>query len=76
VSVDIDSTLYQTQVFASSHGDMNVRSRRRRQIGNSTATWGDRPVLLLLGIRSGIEGVNPIYYNTKVNFVIFFLPGE
>lgn len=24
--------------------------------------WGDRPVLLLLGIRLGLDGVNPIYY--------------
>ncbi|KAJ7870540.1 hypothetical protein B0H13DRAFT_2280591 [Mycena leptocephala] len=26
--------------------------------------WGDRPVLLLLGIRLGLDGVNPIYYET------------
>ncbi|PPQ82094.1 hypothetical protein CVT25_014340, partial [Psilocybe cyanescens] len=59
VSVATDGTLYQTQVFAASHGDAS-RSPRRRH----TTTWGDRPVLLLLGIRLGIEGVNPIYYDT------------
>ena len=77
MSVAIDSTLYQTNVFAASHGDMNVRSRRRHA-DNSSTTWGDRPVLLLLGIRLGIEGVNPIYYDTiKVNLsVIVFLPGR
>ena len=71
VSVAIDSTLYQTNVFAASHGDMNIRSPRRRYAGNSTTTWGDRPVLLLLGIRLGIEGVNPIYYDTiKVSLLL------
>ena len=34
-------------------------------------TWGDRPVLHLLGIRLGIECVNPIYYDTiKVCLVL------
>ncbi|KAF8154943.1 peptidase family C54-domain-containing protein [Crassisporium funariophilum] len=60
VSVATDSTLYQTQVYAASHGDTSGHSPRRRH----TASWGDRPVLLLLGIRLGIEGVNPIYYDT------------
>ena len=75
MAVAIDSTLYQTHVFAASHGDMSARSPRRRNDGNSTTTWGDRPVLLLLGIRLGIDGVNPIYYDTiKVKkIVIFFL---
>jgi cysteine protease ATG4 len=73
VAVAIDSTLYQTHVFAASHGDMSVRSPRRRHDGNSTTTWGDRPVLLLLGIRLGIDGVNPIYYDTiKVIFYYLF----
>ena len=50
---------------------MDVRSPRRRQVGKSTTTWGDRPVLLLLGIRLGIDGVNPIYYETiRVNLFL------
>ena len=63
VAVATDSTLYQSQVFTASHGDSantNYRSPRRHYM----RTWGDRPVLLLLGIRLGIEGVNPIYYDT------------
>jgi len=28
------------------------------------ATWGGRAVLVLIGIRLGIDGVNPIYYET------------
>ena len=71
MAVAIDSTLYQAHVFAASHGDMSVRPSRRRHDGNSITTWGDRPVLLLLGIRLGIDGVNPIYYDTIK--VIFFV---
>ncbi|KAJ7109010.1 hypothetical protein C8R43DRAFT_183653 [Mycena crocata] len=29
-----------------------------------TKAWGDRPVLLLLGIRLGLDGVNPVYHDT------------
>ena len=54
VSVAIDSTLYQTHVFAA---DMTVRSHKRHA-GHSTTTWGHKPVLLLLGIRLGIDGVS------------------
>ncbi|KAF9542127.1 hypothetical protein CPC08DRAFT_770477 [Agrocybe pediades] len=60
VAVVVDSTLYQNQVFAASHGETTSRSPRRQH----GTMWGDRPVLLLLGIRLGIEGVNPIYYDT------------
>ncbi|KAF8896755.1 hypothetical protein CPB84DRAFT_1848116 [Gymnopilus junonius] len=59
VSVATDGTLYQTQVYAASHGDSSRSPRRQHK-----STWGDRPVLLLLGIRLGIEGVNPIYYES------------
>ncbi|KJA22323.1 hypothetical protein HYPSUDRAFT_41184 [Hypholoma sublateritium FD-334 SS-4] len=59
VALATDGTLYQSQIFAASHGDAS-RAPRRQQ----TTTWGERPVLLLLGIRLGIEGVNPIYYET------------
>ncbi|KAJ7711319.1 hypothetical protein B0H16DRAFT_1817074 [Mycena metata] len=38
--------------------------RRRRRGKEETKRWGDRPVLLLLGIKLGIEGVNPVYYET------------
>ncbi|KAJ7199362.1 hypothetical protein GGX14DRAFT_661801 [Mycena pura] len=30
-----------------------------------TRAWGDRPVLLLLCIRLGLAGVNPVYHETK-----------
>jgi cysteine protease ATG4 len=72
VSVAIDGTLYQTHVFATSHDGMTVRSRKQHA-GHSTTTWGHKPVLLLLGIRLGIDGVNPIYYETiKVTFLLLW----
>ena len=75
MSVAIDGTLYQTHVFATSYDGMTVRSRKQHA-GHSTTTWGHKPVLLLLGIRLGIDGVNPIYYETikvNVSFIIVFL---
>lgn len=60
VSVATDGVLFQTDVFAASNGRAISRSPRR-QVG---AAWGDRPVLLLIGVRLGIDGVNPIYYET------------
>ena len=67
VALATDGTLYQSQIFAASHGDASRAPRRQH-----TLTWGERPVLLLLGIRLGIEGVNPIYYDTiKVRYLPF-----
>ncbi|KAJ7834430.1 hypothetical protein B0H13DRAFT_1914096 [Mycena leptocephala] len=33
--------------------------------GRAEKVWGDRQVFLLLGIRLGLEGVNPIYYEAR-----------
>ncbi|KAJ7616137.1 hypothetical protein FB45DRAFT_935358 [Roridomyces roridus] len=55
VCVGVDGTLYQSDVYAASSSS----SRRGKQ-----TRWGDRPVLLLLGIRLGLDGVNPVYYDT------------
>ncbi|KAJ7015817.1 hypothetical protein C8F04DRAFT_1284659 [Mycena alexandri] len=49
-----------TSSSAYSHG-----SRRKEKDGKeATKRWGDRPVLLVLGIKLGIEGVNPVRYET------------
>jgi len=35
--------------------------------------WGERAVVVLIGIRLGIDGVNPIYYDTiKANNLVTF----
>ncbi|KAK6981095.1 peptidase family C54-domain-containing protein [Favolaschia claudopus] len=83
VSVGIDGTMYQTDVFAASHSPLplhpsslpssasgSISSSRSSSSGHGLTTkqkerrWGDRPVLLLLGMRLGLDGVNPVYYET------------
>lgn len=60
VAVAVDGTLYESDVYAASRSVMY--STRRH--GHARMDWGDRAVLVLIGIRLGIEGVNPLYYNT------------
>lgn len=68
VSVGIDGTLFQSDVFAASHGTPGLARSTKKHV---KTTWGSKPVLCLLGIRLGLDGVNPIYYETiKVRFVI------
>ncbi|KAJ7224495.1 hypothetical protein GGX14DRAFT_351458 [Mycena pura] len=59
VSVATDSVLYQTCVFEASH----TSPASDPECDTHGLSWGDRPVLLLLGLRLGLEGVNPIYYD-------------
>ncbi|KAJ7348511.1 hypothetical protein DFH08DRAFT_866104 [Mycena albidolilacea] len=78
---------YQTEVFAalhslafapssssaasvSSHGHSSS-SRRSGSKKGKEPKKGDRPVLLLLGMRLGLDGVNPIYYETTMLLYIF-----
>ncbi|KAJ6527519.1 peptidase family C54-domain-containing protein [Mycena capillaripes] len=50
---------------SSSHGHGHGRgSSSGHSKPKESKCWGDRPVLLLLGIRLGLDGVNPIYYET------------
>ncbi|KAG6827735.1 hypothetical protein H0H92_010613 [Tricholoma furcatifolium] len=64
VAVATDGVLYQSDVFTASHtGSGSVRSPRRHAKAQG-GKWGDRPVLLLIGVRLGLDGVNPIYYET------------
>ncbi|KAI6044613.1 cysteine protease required for autophagy [Pisolithus marmoratus] len=56
VAVAADGVVYQTDVYAAS----NVHMRSPRRLARSS--WGDRAVLVLVGIRLGLKGVNPIYY--------------
>ncbi|KAJ3851389.1 peptidase family C54-domain-containing protein [Lentinula lateritia] len=61
VAVATDGLLTQTDVYAASHGTASTSYPRR---GAAHTSWGDRPVLVLFGIRLGLDGVNPIYYDT------------
>lgn len=76
VSVAKDGVLSQTDVFLASHTNPQDASRSPRHTKNTTTTtpaalnWGDRPVLVLIGLRLGIDGVNPIYYETIKVFIL------
>ncbi|GLB41114.1 putative cysteine protease [Lyophyllum shimeji] len=64
VAVATDGVLFQSDVFTGSHtGAPSLRSPRRH-LKALSSSWGDRPVLLLIGVRLGLDGVNPIYYDT------------
>ncbi|KAJ7075202.1 peptidase family C54-domain-containing protein [Mycena belliarum] len=77
VSVGTDGTLYQNEVFAASHSPTARAALHAPRPSGShnghghghhtkpeTKAWGDRPVLLLLGMRLGLDGVNPVYHET------------
>lgn len=56
VSVAVDSVVYQSDVYAASHNQIESPKRHTKK------SWGDRGVLVLIGTRLGIDGVNPVYY--------------
>lgn len=56
VSIAADSVIYQSDVYAASHNPTGSPKRHVRK------SWGNRGVLVLIGIRLGIGGVNPVYY--------------
>ncbi|KIK80202.1 hypothetical protein PAXRUDRAFT_159269 [Paxillus rubicundulus Ve08.2h10] len=56
VSIAVDGVVYQSDVYAASNVHIGSPQRHARSL------WGGRPVLVLIGIRLGIDGVNPIYY--------------
>ncbi|KZT08838.1 uncharacterized protein LAESUDRAFT_757025 [Laetiporus sulphureus 93-53] len=58
VSVASDAVIYQSDVYAASRSTMGSPRKHAR------SGWGDRAVLVLIGIRLGIDGVNPIYYDS------------
>ncbi|KAH7921416.1 hypothetical protein BV22DRAFT_1198205 [Leucogyrophana mollusca] len=58
VSVASDGVIFQSDVYAASN--VHIGSPRR----HAKRSWGGRAVLVLIGIRLGIDGVNPIYYDT------------
>ncbi|KAJ7026273.1 hypothetical protein C8F04DRAFT_1125591 [Mycena alexandri] len=67
VSVAADGVLYQSTVFEASHTSPPSESDSE----TGSLSWGDRPVLLLLGLRLGLDGVNPIYHDTLKQLYTF-----
>lgn len=78
VVVAVDSVVYQTDVYAASctpRGPTAAAAAANGSKGSAIGAskqkkaqqapkWGDRAVLVLVGIRLGIDGVNPIYYDS------------
>ncbi len=72
VSVAKDGVLSQTDVFLASHTPLDSTARHKSSSSAQQQQWGDRPVLVLIGLRLGIDGVNPIYYET-IKVCVFYL---
>ncbi|KZO92117.1 hypothetical protein CALVIDRAFT_557798 [Calocera viscosa TUFC12733] len=74
VVVPPDQIIHETAVFAASHtptlptsGSATSTSRdrdAREKANRQKEEWGDRAVLILIGLRLGIDGVNPVYYDS------------
>ena len=85
VAIALDGVLYETDVLAASnphpyrhhrrsaYSSTTSNNRRRNRYSKAHQapfSWGGRPVLVLIGIRLGINGVNPVYYEAlKVIFI-------
>ncbi|WWD22424.1 hypothetical protein CI109_106915 [Kwoniella shandongensis] len=70
VATATDSIIYKSDVYVASNlpsdgwiGDGNV-PKPRRSSTTKYSSWGDKAVLILVGIRLGLDGVNPIYYES------------
>jgi len=67
ISIAVDDQIFQTDVYSASHPPSSS-PRPRKDL-----RWGERAVVVLIGIRLGIGGVNPIYYDTiKANNLVTF----
>ncbi|KAJ7768174.1 hypothetical protein DFH07DRAFT_769384, partial [Mycena maculata] len=77
----LSSSHSQSSSHSSSHSSLGHSSTSHGKKGDkdgkkASQSWGDRPVLLLLGIWLGLDGVNPVYHETiKVGIDSFsFVP--
>lgn len=56
-------TVYESEVYAASHSGVGSPRKSNRRY------WGDRAVLILIGQKLGLTGVNEIYFDSiKVGF--------
>lgn len=83
VATATDSMIYKSDVYAASNlpstGWFDDDSEStpttlptaasKRSSSERGKVWGDKAVLILVGLRLGLDGVNPIYYDSiKVSF--------
>ncbi|KAJ9110646.1 hypothetical protein QFC19_001475 [Naganishia cerealis] len=65
-----DSTIYASQVVAASHQPLGEWAQLfdtlpvRRRPPSGAGEWGGQGVLILAGVRLGMEGVNPLYHDS------------
>lgn len=69
VATAVDGTIYRSDVYAASNTSSDEWSpstlaQRDRSRSVTPETWGDKAVLILIGIRLGVDGVNPLYYDS------------
>ncbi|OCF45204.1 hypothetical protein I317_01007 [Kwoniella heveanensis CBS 569] len=72
VATATDSIIYRSDVYVASNlpsegWDGRPDAPKPRKSSSSTTkstTWGEKAVLILIGIRLGLDGVNPIYYDS------------
>ncbi|WVF66166.1 hypothetical protein IAT40_000906 [Kwoniella sp. CBS 6097] len=72
VATATDSIIYRSDVYIASNlpsegwdGWPSVPKPRRSSASTTQSTaWGEKAVLVLIGIRLGLDGVNPIYYDS------------
>jgi hypothetical protein len=72
VATDVDGTVYRSDVFNASSFTNSVAGTGERPSSSSKTSW-QRPVLVLINARLGLEGVNPVYYEAiKVSLDYLF----
>lgn len=78
VATATDSMIYKSDVYAASNlpstgwfGDDTETTpttlpttASKRSSSEQGKVWGDKAVLILVGLRLGLDGVNPIYYDS------------
>ncbi|KAK4686864.1 cysteine protease ATG4, partial [Tremellales sp. Uapishka_1] len=76
VATAVDNTIYKSDVYSASNlpsdgWDELVPPSQRRLSGVKYGKWGDKAVLIMVGMRLGLDAVNPMYYDTiKALFTI------
>lgn len=60
-------TVFESEVIAASHGGLGSPRKYTRRY------WGDRAVLILIGLKLGLNGVHEIYHESvKVSSISLF----
>ncbi|CDZ96406.1 Cysteine protease required for autophagy-Apg4p/Aut2p [Phaffia rhodozyma] len=81
VTLAADSVIFQSEVLSASQppsiptsdelsaatSSLSIQKKRPK----SADSWGGRPVLILVNVRLGLDGVNPIYHETVKNLFTF-----